>query len=246
MITMLLNRCTRSALAVLAFYAAPRMTFAQAESTVVPQLTARGQGEVEVSPDRAEVVWQVITRATTAARASDANATAVRAVLDTLRRGFALTDRDLGTAGYNLSPQMTYPGDGKPPQLVGYVATNSVRLKTDQLARLGAMLDAAIAKGATSVGGLTFHASSSDDARRRALGIAVDRARRDAEAMARAAGGRLGQLMEITSEFMGEPRPSAIGEMAMMRAVAETPVQPSEIKVTASVTGRWRFIPGSD
>src|SRR5262245_45397413 len=103
MITMLLNRCTRAALLALALSAAPSMTLAQAENAAVPQLTARGQGEVEVSPDRAEVVWQVITRAATAARASDANATAVRAVLDTLRRGFALTDRDLGTAGYNLS-----------------------------------------------------------------------------------------------------------------------------------------------
>ncbi|HKS07601.1 MAG TPA: SIMPL domain-containing protein [Gemmatimonadaceae bacterium] len=242
---MILNRFALSTLVAVGVVAVPRTTRAQAENPV-PQLTARGQGDVEITPDRAEVVWQVITRAPTAARASEANATTIRAVLDTLRRGFGLTDRDLGTAGYNLSPQMTYSSDGKPPQLVGYVATNSVRLKSDQLARLGAMLDAAITKGATSVGGLTFYASSSDEARRRALAIAVDRARRDAEAMARAAGGRLGQLLEITSEFAGELRPSAMGETAMMRAVPETPVQPSEIKVTASVTGRWRFIPGSE
>jgi uncharacterized protein YggE len=246
MITMLLNRVALSVFASAVLVAQPRIASAQADDAAVPTITARGHGEVEIAPDRAEVLWQVITRAATAARAGEANAASIRAVLDTLRRGFGLTDRDLGTVGYNLTPQMTYPGDGKAPQLVGYVATNSVRLKTDQLAKLGAMLDAAIAKGATNVGGLTFHAANSDDARRRALSIAVDRARRDAEAMAAAAGGRLGHLLEVSSDFTGEPRPmTATGEFAMMRAAAaETPVQPSEIKVSASVTGRWRFIPG--
>ena len=241
---MLLIRQIRSlALCAFAVGATPAIAWGQAGDATVPQLTARGVGEVEITPDRCEVIWQVVTRAATAARASDANASGVRAVLDTLRRAFGLTDRDLGTAGYSLTQQMSYPGDGKPPQLVGYVATNSVRLKTDQLARIGAMLDAAIAKGATNVSGLTFFAASSDDARRRALGIAVDRARRDAEAMARAAGGRLGQLLELTSEFSAEPRPMPMAEMAMMR-VAETPIQPSDIKVSAAVVGRWRFLPG--
>lgn len=212
------------------------------------QLTAHGRGEVDVTPDRCQVVWQVMTRAVTAGRASEANAATVRAVLDTLRRGFGLTDRDLATAGYSLQPQMTYPGDGKPPQLVGFVATNSVRLTTAQLAKLGAMLDAAVAKGATNVAGLSFYAANSDDARRSALTAAVDRARRDADAMARAAGGRLGQLLELSTDYSGDPRPfsqSGITEMAMAR-VAETPVQPGDLKVSATVTGRWQFLPGRE
>jgi uncharacterized protein YggE len=245
---MLLNNSFRriTVRAALVAAMAPGAVIAQSGDAAVPQLTAHGRGEVDVIPDRCEVVWQVVTRAATAGRASEMNAAAVRAVLDTLRRGFGLTDRDLSTAGYSLQPQMAYPQDGKPPQLVGYVATNSVRVRTSLLDRIGALLDAAVAKGATNVSGLSFYAANVGEPRRRALTIAVEAARQDADAMARAAGGRLGQLIEITTEYASDPRPIArvgMAEMSMAR-VAETPIQATDVTVTATITARWRFLPG--
>ena len=52
------------------------------------------------------------------------------------------------------------------------------------------MLDAALANGANQINSLDFFASNADSARHEALGQAVVRARADAEASARAAGGR--------------------------------------------------------
>jgi uncharacterized protein YggE len=137
-----------------------------------PQIITQGRGEVDVIPDRGELIVQVETRAVDGGQAGAANAAAIAAVLDTLKRGFRLVDRDLATIGYNLHPQMVYPGDGKAPRVVGFVATNSIRVRTEQVARIGAMIDAAITKGATGVAGLTFYAANVDDARRRALAMA--------------------------------------------------------------------------
>jgi uncharacterized protein YggE len=169
----------------------------------------------------------------------------VKAVLDTLRSGFRLTDRDLVTTGYSLQPQMVYPGDGKPPQVVGFIASNSVRVRVDQLDRVGAVIDAAIKKGATNVAGLVFYSTNVDEARRTALSQAVENARRDAEVMAVAAGGQIGALIELTSQQVDVIRPPMpMFEMRQQKADVATQVQPGEEKISAVVTGRWRFVPG--
>ena len=52
------------------------------------------------------------------------------------------------------------------------------------------MIDAALGAGATNIAQLTFESSKREAARLEALARAVQRARREAEAIARASGGR--------------------------------------------------------
>ena len=69
-------------------------------------------------------------------------------------------------------------------------------------------VEAALAKGANQISGLEFYASKADDVRRAALANATAAARGDAEAMAHAAGGSLGPLLELTSVgVLGRPIP---------------------------------------
>ena len=248
-IMMVLKKPARSALASVVFALAASAGLAQGASpaNTTPQIVTHGRGEVDVVPDRGELVIRIETRAVEGGRAAETNAAIVRAVLDTLRRGFRLTDLELATVGYSLQPQMVYTNDGKPPQLAGFVALNSVQARTDQLSRIGAMIDAAVKRGATGIAGISFYSANIDDARRRALGIAVESARRDAEVMAVAAGGRLGSLIELSNEAVDafRPPPQAMLLMESRAAAVETPVQAGEQKVTVMVTGRWRFVPPS-
>jgi uncharacterized protein YggE len=109
---------------------------------------------------------------------------------------------------------------------------------------VGRVVDAALAKGANQINSLQFYSSKADSVRRAALAAAVANSRADAEALARAAGGSLGQLIEITTGYM-PPRPltmEATGMVAMAKDRVQTPIEPGEQTVTAMVTTRWTFV----
>jgi uncharacterized protein YggE len=77
------------------------------------------------------------------------------------------------------------------------------------------------------------------------LTSAVTRARADAEAMARAGGGTLGPLLEVSSVPSGPQPVIEMGNLIRARAAEQTPINPGALTVTVSVTARWQFVPGS-
>ena len=207
-------------------------------------LSTSGQGEAKVTPDRASVMLNVQTRATTAAAASAENASRTRAVLDAVGK-LGLSRNQLSTEGYTVYPEMQYDKNGGSPRVSGYVVTNTVRAETKRPEQAGAIVDAALAAGANMVNSLSFYASSIDEARRQAVAAAVMSARADAEAMAKAAGGTLGTLVELsTGGPTMPPRPMydmAIRSKAAMQS-EPTPVNPGQQTVTVYVTAKWRFV----
>jgi len=210
-------------------------------------LTTSGQGEAKITPDRASVLVNVQTRAASAAAAAAENATKSRAVLEAIGK-LGLSRDQLSTEGYTVYPEMRYDKDGGSPRVSAYVVTNTVRAETKRPEQVGAIVDAALGAGANMINSLSFYASSIDEARRQAISAAVGSARADAEAMARAAGGTLGALLELsTGGPTVPPRPmydmAIRGRVASMQAEA-TPVNPGQQTVTVFVTARWKFEPG--
>ena len=164
----------------------------------VPQLVVTGYGEVTVAPDRAMIDVAVETRATTASQAAAQNARRLRVVLDTLKaRGIAAGD--LSTLGYSVNPDYEPMPRGEAVRR-GYVATNVVRIETRTLDQVGALIDAALAAGANRVNEVRFSSSRHATVRDSATALAIANARRTAETMARAAGGTLGPLVELSTE----------------------------------------------
>lgn len=207
-----------------------------------PAIVATGQGEARTTPDRATIEVGVQTRAATAQAAGAANARTTQGVLDALKK-LGIPAAQLSTVGYNLYPEMRYDQQGGTPQLVGYNATNTVRVEVRRLDQAGPVIDAALKAGANVVNGLTFYSSTADQARREALEKAVNAARMDAETAARAAGGTLGRLLLLMTIPESQP-PRPMMRMAAEAATA-TPITPGEQTVTASVTARWEFVPGA-
>jgi uncharacterized protein YggE len=237
---------TRQYLAIAAFLLAPLASMAgQVASPTVPVLSTSGQGEGRVTPDRASVMVNVQTRAASAAAAATDNASRTRAVLDALGK-IGLSKEQLSTDGYTVYPEMQYDRVGGSPRVTGYVVTNMVRAETKRPDQAGAIVDAALGAGANMINSLSFYASSSDEARRQAISVAVTNARADAEAMARAAGGTLGSLIEMsTSGPTVPPRPMYdMARLAKAGAQAEaTPVNPGQQTITVYVQAKWRFNP---
>ena len=222
---------------------------ATARSQMMPQQPSRivtsGEGQTRVTPDRATVLVGVQTRALTAAVAGADNARRQKAILDTLK-ALGIPPEQLMTQNYSVSPEMRYDPNGSNPKVTGYIVSNTVRVELKKMEQVGPVIDASLAKGANQIAGVQFSVSNIAEVRRTALADAVRSARADAEVLAKAAGGSLGPLLEMTSSG-SSPRPM-MAQMQMRGAEAagevSTPVEAGEQIITASVSATWQFIPG--
>jgi uncharacterized protein YggE len=217
----------------------------QAPISNIPQIAVSARGEVKVSPDRATIQISVQTRASTAAAAATENANKQQAVLSALR-ALGLGNDQLSTINYNVYPEQRY-NEGKEPTIVAYNVTNTILVDVRKLNQVGPIIDAALSHGANMITSLQFYASNTETARRGAIATAIEKARADAEAAARAARGSLGTLLEINIGSYAPPPPRPL--MMMRGAVAgvaqaDTPINPGEETLSVEVATRWRFLPG--
>ena len=187
---------------------------ASALSQVVAADTARAEivngatGEAQLVPDRATIYIGVLTRAANAAAAARDNAQRQRSVIDAIA-ALGVPRDQISTENYSVSPETRFEQNTQRTTVTGYVVSNVVRVEVRRLDQLPSIIDTAIGKGANQVNSLDFFSSSSDSARHVAMTQAIARARADAEVMARAAGGSLGSLVELSTSDVG-PRPRPV------------------------------------
>lgn len=219
-----------------------------------PIITATGRGEAHVAADRASLTIAVETRGATASAAAAANASAMTTTLAALHR-VGLTDSNLSTTGFSVGTDYMRPSPNGAQQPVTFLARNGVRVELRSPARLGTIIDSALAAGATQVSQTQFTSDHLEALRAAALAQAVERARADADAIARAAGGTLGSLIEVSTAggAMFYEDAGFSGTSVQIRGVAggvaapppppPTPLAPSDVALTVSVTARWQFVP---
>lgn len=197
--------------------------------------------KAKIVPDRASVLVNVQTRAPTAAAADNAQHT--KTVLDALGR-LGLSREQLTTENYSVYPEMKYDNTGSAPWVIAYVVTNSIHAESRRVDQVGPIVDAALGAGATMISSLSFYASSVDEARQQALSRAVASARADAETIARAAGGSVGALIDISTNGPTlSPRPMVdLGMRAKTMAAEPTPISPGQQNISVQVSARWLFL----
>jgi uncharacterized protein YggE len=203
-----------------------------------PSITVSGEASVSAPPDAAEIEGGVTTEAKTAREASEANARIMNAVIAALKAA-GVAEKDIRTARISIYPQ-TAPARNDPPrpsQIVGYRAGNSVTIRLRDIAKVAETLDALVAAGANTIGGIQFIISNPSPVLDRARANAVKDARRKAEIYAAAAGVTLGKALAISEAGALPPPPVAMRAMAP-GAAASIPVAPGEqtLHVTLSVT----------
>jgi uncharacterized protein YggE len=212
-----------------------------------PGISVAASSSVQYYPDTAEFTTAVETVDKDAAKAAAKVAMLWNTLQQALRKA-GISSSDASSAGYTVSPEWEWNRSNGNRVFKGYKARHVVRVIVRDLRTLGGAIDAVVGAGAGNVDGLRYFSSQYDNFRMQALENAVKSAKRDAELMARSAGGRLGSLLEL--EY-GQTQP----DYPVMRAVmadglqAEgappTEVQPAEQKLTVSVSSRWAFVSGS-
>jgi len=203
-------------------------------------LSLSADGEARSPPDMATITLGVDTTESSAGRAMAANATRMTSVISALKAA-GLSSRDLRTLNISLSPQYAYD-QGQPPRLTGYQVSNQVVVTINDLARLGAAVDAVVAAGATSVGQISFGLSNPVAAENSARVAAVKALADKAALYAQATGYRVSRLVNLSEGGGVEPgpvRPMAV--MALQKAAAPTPVEAGELKVRVAISGVYEL-----
>lgn len=208
----------------------------QAPGSERPHLTVVAHAEVKVVPDRAHLVIAVESRGRTSQAAATENARIQTAVLEAIRRA-GIPAAQIRTQTVMVTPEYEYPKEGGRPTVTGYQARNAVQVEVRDLSRVGGVIDAALAAGATNINGPNFALANPDSARREALDSAVRKAMADARVMAQAAGVALGQVLELSSEDGGQTPMFDRQVMSAMRAeeAAPTPIEAGMISVRSTV-----------
>jgi uncharacterized protein YggE len=215
-------------------------TFAQSPSpgpgAAQRTVTVSGTATVRSQPDEATVTLGVQTRAMTAEAAMRDNAERMRRVIAAVRAEGVAAD-DIATAWVSLYPQYDEPGIG----VQGYVAENQVTVTVRTMQAVGRVIDAAVGAGANLTSGITFGLSDQGAGLERALGEAVEDARRKALALAEASGAQLGAVVSVSET--GAPGPLPVYRFGVAEAApAAPPIEPPTIQTQVSVTVTWELV----
>lgn len=203
----------------------------QAESPAT--ITVTGVGQASAAPDMAVISLGVRIRAKTALGAVNATSEALERVLAQLEaQGVAARDMQTATLSLNqMWDRRSSSGEAEPS---GFEASNVLTVRVRDLDRLGDVLEAALADGANALSGLRFGFRNprplQDDARRRAVTDAMEKAR----LYASAAGVTLGPLLSLSEG--GASAPVMQAATMRMAEMASVPIAAGETEISAQVT----------
>ena len=169
------------------------------EMAVTPLVRVNIAETLRTPPDEASITVGTQTKASTATAAVAANKVKTEKLLATIR-GAGIRERDIQTQGIQLQPDYRWdqvPGGNGHQTLVGYIASNSVQIKTRDIDKLTSLLDALTTAGADTVYGPNFAISDPAPLRKEARIRALARGQAEATEYARANGYTSVRLLSV-------------------------------------------------
>ncbi|WP_158085683.1 SIMPL domain-containing protein [Henriciella aquimarina] len=210
---------------------------AMSHNSIQPEttLSVSASGEVSRAPDMATITAGVQTEAKTASEAMSQNAASMDGVYSALQSA-GVAERDMQTSNLSLQPRYDYSNrDGSPPDLVGYTASNQLTVTVRDLDNLGKTMDAIVAEGGNTISGLSFGlddpSAAQDEARRKAVEKAMERA----NLYAQATGYQVARIVTINETSYDRPTPMPMMAMREDASGASTKVSGGEVGYSVSV-----------
>ena len=202
----------------------------------VSELRMATSATTTVAPDYAVLRIAVTSQDERAARAAQANARVVAAINDTLRV-LGIRPDSVSTGSYAVQAAIR----DREGRVRGYAARAELHVVLRDLARIGELIDAMLAAGATEVAPSHFGATSISAARDSAYAEAVRDLYQRARVAAAAAGGELvGPVQLAVNESRGRVA-CAVCLQEYRPPDPTTQVTPGLIAITVNATGTFRF-----
>ncbi|TMM49025.1 SIMPL domain-containing protein [Qipengyuania marisflavi] len=193
-------------------------------------------------PDKAMVSAGVSSRAATAVAAMQQNAAEMDRVLKQMA-ALGIPNERIQTSGITLNPQYNYR-DNLPPQFTGYEATNTVSVELRDLERVGPVLDALVAAGATNLNGPNWGIVDPEPARAQARTKAFSVAVAQAKDYARMAGYRDVRLLAL-EESLGSQQVmynESVMDAAAPAIKASTPTRPGLVATQVTLIAKYELV----
>lgn len=168
------------------------------EMAASPVVTVRIGENLKMPPDEATITVTSRSRGATASAALDTNKVKTDKMLAAIRAA-GIPAKDLQTQGVNLNPDYAYETENgrRNQRLAGYVASNSIQVKTRRIDRLSSLLDQVTAAGADQIYGPNFGIADPLPLRREARKRAMVRGEAEAMEYAANAGFARVQLLSV-------------------------------------------------
>lgn len=163
-----------------------------------PLVTVQISEQLRTAPDEATINVGVTSRAPTATEALSKNRVDMQNIMVVIR-GAGIADRNVQTDGVSLNADYRYEtinGVGQ-QRMNGYVASNTVRVKTRDIDKLPDLLDRLTTAGANNIYGPNFAIADPLPIRAEAKKRAMARGMDEAREFARNAGFRDVQLLSV-------------------------------------------------
>lgn len=205
-------------------------TASSSTSSTQPAVITSGDATVAKKPDMADLSVGVQSRQSTASAAQSDLANKA-AKLITQAKALGIADKDINTAGYSVGPYYSASGD----TISGYQASEQLQLKWRSVDTVGKALDALVQQGGATNVGVSFGLTDPKAAQAEARTLAIADARSRAQAMASAAGVKLGQVIHVSDlTYSGIPSPM-YDIRAAAPAASQLPVGELNVTVTVEV-----------
>lgn len=197
-------------------------------------LVTTGSGYVKARPDMVEVSLGVGAQADTAAGAQSAIAEREARVLQRAT-SLGIPVRDTKTATYRIDPQYSYQ-PGVPARLTGYQAQETVIVIVRDVDGLGKALDTFVQDEGAMTTTIHFTLSDPKAAQAQARDLAIADARSRAEAMATAAGIKLGKIVAIADALLPQQQSyDRTTYTQLVKAPTQIPVSDLDVNVSVQV-----------
>jgi len=198
-------------------------------------IDVQGSSELNVKPDQAEV-WAGFT--VVKANAKDAQNEAnkiVNAIIGGLKEK---SYTDIQTEQLSLYEERTWT-EKEGSKVIGWRASQTVKVKTTNLGSVGEIVDIAVTGGANQINNIQFELSNAKEQeyKQKALAEAATSAKAKAETIAQSLGVKLGKIKTVSESNFGYVpyvygMEKAVGAAAVEEAAT---VMPSDVTVTANI-----------
>ncbi|MDF2686578.1 MAG: hypothetical protein K0S55_1760 [Clostridia bacterium] len=205
-------------------------------------INVSGNSIISVVPDLAYISVGVISEDVDSKAALEKNNKSIQAVLDAIK-SFKIDSKDIQTGSFSIYPRYNYIEKTGENVINGYTVNNTLTITVRNLDNLGKIFDTAVKAGANNSTNISFDYSKKSDKYLEALKLATENAKKEADAIASAFGGKNLTIIEVNENssnyYVGYTggRGYAVAE----EADSSVPVEKGQIEISASVAVKYSF-----